>query len=399
MRHARSDYQHIQDPSGKIPEEEPVFLLRGQDWVAAGTVRYWARSNREMGGDPYLSTLAEAHADRMDAWPNRKSADGPPLETLLHRRWGGLTDEERARLPLGTRLGTLEPFGFYLQKIGPLTWGEVESPQCIGKRAPQCVTAEQVQGKRLVIRLGFSATTVKAETTPTPVAKPVSLSGWLGMRWGEVPVGVREMLPPGTILSPRFAGGFYLQKDPPAPHGEWVEIPAPPGSPAPEMPTELRPPCRMPEVSIHPDQRLYRMGTALTSTPGSMPTEPVAGSQGEPADRTQRLDAAQVLHRLLMEDPRVDPTFEDIEDATERTLRIRLVRTQQALDHHVRGRSLILALDLVLPGWFDVDTSHLTLNGPLPFTVHDRPEMWVTALVSAGVDMEIAEGLVRESQP
>lgn len=31
MIHARSDYDHIQDPSGKIGKDEPVFLIRGKD--------------------------------------------------------------------------------------------------------------------------------------------------------------------------------------------------------------------------------------------------------------------------------------------------------------------------------------------------------------------------------
>ena len=31
MIHARADYDRIQDPEGKIGDDEPVFLLRGQD--------------------------------------------------------------------------------------------------------------------------------------------------------------------------------------------------------------------------------------------------------------------------------------------------------------------------------------------------------------------------------
>ena len=42
MKHAREDYNRIQDPSGLIPEAEPVFLLRGQDELAAPTLRYYA---------------------------------------------------------------------------------------------------------------------------------------------------------------------------------------------------------------------------------------------------------------------------------------------------------------------------------------------------------------------
>jgi hypothetical protein len=30
MKHARDDYNRIQDPAGLIPEDEPVFLLRAQ---------------------------------------------------------------------------------------------------------------------------------------------------------------------------------------------------------------------------------------------------------------------------------------------------------------------------------------------------------------------------------
>lgn len=43
MKHGRSDYdQRIQDNAGLIPDEEPVFLLRGQDRMAARAVRHYA---------------------------------------------------------------------------------------------------------------------------------------------------------------------------------------------------------------------------------------------------------------------------------------------------------------------------------------------------------------------
>ena len=42
MKHAREDYNRIQDPAGIIPEDEPVFLLRGQDKLAPMTLEYWA---------------------------------------------------------------------------------------------------------------------------------------------------------------------------------------------------------------------------------------------------------------------------------------------------------------------------------------------------------------------
>lgn len=42
MIHARKDYNRIQDPENKIPENEPVFLLRGQDELAPDTLRQYA---------------------------------------------------------------------------------------------------------------------------------------------------------------------------------------------------------------------------------------------------------------------------------------------------------------------------------------------------------------------
>jgi len=77
MLHPRQDYQRIQDSAGLIPENEPVFLLRAQDKVAARTVRAWANYNLDAGGDPQLSKMAREHADLMDQWPVKKLADLP----------------------------------------------------------------------------------------------------------------------------------------------------------------------------------------------------------------------------------------------------------------------------------------------------------------------------------
>jgi hypothetical protein len=51
MRHARSDYDPIQDPRGLIPEDEPVFLLRGQDMTAPTVMWYWAQVAQHQGAD------------------------------------------------------------------------------------------------------------------------------------------------------------------------------------------------------------------------------------------------------------------------------------------------------------------------------------------------------------
>ncbi len=75
MIHARNDYNRIQDPENKIPEDEPVFLIRAQDVVGARTVRAWAFFNREVGGSQSLTESALKQADLMEKWPKHKIAD------------------------------------------------------------------------------------------------------------------------------------------------------------------------------------------------------------------------------------------------------------------------------------------------------------------------------------
>lgn len=75
MKHAREDYNRIQDPEGKIPEDEPVFLIRAQDELSGDVVRAWANLAEERGADPELVKRAFAHASKMDQWSKKKKAD------------------------------------------------------------------------------------------------------------------------------------------------------------------------------------------------------------------------------------------------------------------------------------------------------------------------------------
>lgn len=78
MIHARTDYtDRIQDSAGLIPIDEPVFLIRGQDKVSADAVRAYANLHRLNGGSDLVYVKAMAHADLMEAWPLKKSADVP----------------------------------------------------------------------------------------------------------------------------------------------------------------------------------------------------------------------------------------------------------------------------------------------------------------------------------
>ncbi len=68
MIHARQDYMRIQDPDGKIADDEPVFLLRAKDVSAPAAVRAWAEIHKAAGGDPLMARMAYEHAELMEDW-------------------------------------------------------------------------------------------------------------------------------------------------------------------------------------------------------------------------------------------------------------------------------------------------------------------------------------------
>jgi hypothetical protein len=79
MLHARKDYNHIQDPSGKIPADEPVFILRGQDQLAPELLLRWAAKLRLRGGQPEMARLVEDHAQAMIQWQNNRKSKLPDM--------------------------------------------------------------------------------------------------------------------------------------------------------------------------------------------------------------------------------------------------------------------------------------------------------------------------------
>jgi hypothetical protein len=58
-----------------IPDDEPVFLLRGQDVTAGYAVQAWIGQNASRDGDPELIRGAKEQLRRMQAWPVKKVAD------------------------------------------------------------------------------------------------------------------------------------------------------------------------------------------------------------------------------------------------------------------------------------------------------------------------------------
>ena len=68
MKFTRDDYnKRIIDKAGKIPDDEPVFLLRAQDKYAPSTLRQYAQLLQE-DGNPEMAEELRAHARQMIVW-------------------------------------------------------------------------------------------------------------------------------------------------------------------------------------------------------------------------------------------------------------------------------------------------------------------------------------------
>lgn len=80
MLHARKSYNdRVQDSANIIPENEPVFLLRGQDRLAPLMLDiYVAMSEQNPQADPNIIKAVREHADQMRRWQStecKKTAD------------------------------------------------------------------------------------------------------------------------------------------------------------------------------------------------------------------------------------------------------------------------------------------------------------------------------------
>lgn len=90
MKHSREDYNRIQDPAGLIPENEPVFLIRGQDVAGPHAVRAWAAYAKLCGAKQDIVDAANVQARKMENWHKehlRKVPDIPlGAADYLYRR-------------------------------------------------------------------------------------------------------------------------------------------------------------------------------------------------------------------------------------------------------------------------------------------------------------------------
>jgi hypothetical protein len=77
MKHARKDYDRIQDPHNLIPWDEPVFLLRAKDEAAPQTVLEWADIAEGLGADDKIVAAARKQAQAMLDYQKRNGSQVP----------------------------------------------------------------------------------------------------------------------------------------------------------------------------------------------------------------------------------------------------------------------------------------------------------------------------------
>lgn len=139
MKHARADYDRIQDPAGRIPDKEPVFLLRAQDATSPETVEFWIEQQVARDGDPQLIELARDHVQAMRDWQREhgsKTADAGRVSprrkravfylgvafAILNLAYG-LRSESQLMVVLGLIGATASAFAAWLE------WKLAQSPR------------------------------------------------------------------------------------------------------------------------------------------------------------------------------------------------------------------------------------------------------------------------------
>lgn len=74
MKHASKKYQYVQpskSKENKIPQDEPVFLIRGQDILGPMMLRNYASTLEAMGGSLAIVSEIRAQAQNMETWQIR----------------------------------------------------------------------------------------------------------------------------------------------------------------------------------------------------------------------------------------------------------------------------------------------------------------------------------------
>lgn len=70
----------IQDPTGRIPEDEPVFLIRGKDIAGPDTVDAWADIAESYGANTTIIETAKAQAKKMREYQINRGSQIPDMD-------------------------------------------------------------------------------------------------------------------------------------------------------------------------------------------------------------------------------------------------------------------------------------------------------------------------------
>lgn len=79
MKHARNDYNDFVALDKKIPKNEPVLLIRGQDIMAPMVLEFYATQAEAIGVDAKLVQLVRGQAEAMRDWQQRVKVKKPDL--------------------------------------------------------------------------------------------------------------------------------------------------------------------------------------------------------------------------------------------------------------------------------------------------------------------------------
>jgi hypothetical protein len=79
MVHARTDYNRIQDPAGKIGEDEPVMLFRAQDALMPAVAAFYADLLRQHRSAQHMIDTTLAHEQRIRQWQRMNGCKLPDM--------------------------------------------------------------------------------------------------------------------------------------------------------------------------------------------------------------------------------------------------------------------------------------------------------------------------------
>jgi hypothetical protein len=79
MKHARDDYNRIQDPAGKIGEDEPVMLFRAQDRLMGEVLIKYLELLKQNGAKADIQQAVHEHINATLAWQRQHGCKTPDL--------------------------------------------------------------------------------------------------------------------------------------------------------------------------------------------------------------------------------------------------------------------------------------------------------------------------------